>query len=551
MATLIVLSPPSPGMRCLLQKSRQTVLGRDSTCDLILNKRSISRFHAQVTLSQGTYYLEDMRSTNGTFVNGTKVQSRTSLKDGDRITIHDVPIAFLLSDDAVMDVPTMSQTSPLHPVSSVTLADSGPNLTIQNGVPSANRGRLKILIEIARDLGSTLEIKEILPRILDLLFRMFPPAVIGEIYLRGEGQHLVPVAMKHGREADSTDLTGAPFNLDLIHHVFESAQGMVQNEPVENLEMALDGFQQSIMCAPLPGPNSIPCGVILLETNDSSYLFSEDDLEILSAVAVLAGQAIGYSQAHEIVVQHDMTIRQMETARQIQLGMLPHKSPEVTGYRFAHFYAPAEKVGGDYFFYEMLRDGRVILGIADASGKGLPAAMNIARFAGEVRFRIATSPTLKVALANLNQFVNDGAEECMFITSCLCVLDPQQHVVALANAGHLPPLRKAGATGAVEELMGPHRNFPFGIVDHFDPHPWMVKVDPGDQILLFTDGVTEAMNPGNQLFGTARLSEAFAQSQGDIAEVVEQIVQQVCHFRAGRPKNDDMTIVGCERIVPT
>lgn len=545
MAQLILLAPPSPGTRIVLQKSRQTILGRDPTCDLVLNKRSISRFHAQVTLTQGAYVLEDMRSTNGTFVNGTKINQRTSLKDGDRITIHDIPLTFSLSDD--VNSPPPPETAPVQ------TDQESPSLSESDAMPlvkmggSPHRGRLKILIEITHHLGRTLEIKEILPRVLDLLFRMFPPAVIGEIHMQNENQRLVPVAMKHGREADSTDLTGAPFNLDLIHQVFHSGQGMIRTEGGGDADSALDGFQQSIICAPLLGANSTPTGVILLETSDSSYVFTDDDLELLSAVAILAGHAIGYSQAHEIVVQHNTTLRQMETARQIQLSMLPRQSPQVTGYRFAHHYNAAERVGGDYFFYEMLRDGRFILGIADASGKGLPAAMNISRFAGEVRLRIATSPTLKSALSSLNQFVIDGSDECMFITSCLCVLDPQQHVVAIANAGHPHPIIKHGATGQVEELMGTRRNFPFGIISEFDPHPWIVKLEPGDQILLFTDGVTEAMNPRNQIFGVNRLLDVVARATGDIQEMVSEVVRGVDDFRQGRVANDDMTLVGFER----
>ncbi|WP_437229556.1 SpoIIE family protein phosphatase [Planctomicrobium sp. SH661] len=546
MATLIVLAPPSPGTRVVLQKGRQTVLGRDPTCDLVLNKRSISRFHAQVVMAQGTYYLEDMKSTNGTFVNGSRVQNRVSLKDGDRIAMHDIPLAFFVSDSVNLNE---EQTQRLRTEAEVQL-EPEVDLDMNRATTGVStlRGRLKILIEITRDLGSTLEIKEILPRVLDLLFRMFPPAVIGEIHLLDEEQKLAPVAMKHGREADSTDLTGAPFNLELIQKVFESGQGLVHTEGANDPALALDGFHQSIICAPVLGAESKPCGVILLETNDSSYLFGEGDLEILSAVAVLAGQAIGYSQAHDIVVQHNMTIRQMETARQIQLGMLPRNRPAVRGYAFGHHYAPAERVGGDYFFYEMLRDGRVILGIADASGKGLPAAMNIARFAGEVRLQIATSPSLKSALASLNQFVIDGAEECMFITACLCVLDPQQHLVAIANAGHPPPLLKRAHDNTVEELTSQRRNFPLGIASVFEAHPWTVKLEPGDRLLLYTDGVTEAMNTRNEMFGTARLRESLGGSFSSIDDLVQEIVKDVGVFRDGRTANDDMTIVGVERL---
>jgi serine phosphatase RsbU (regulator of sigma subunit) len=525
-----------------VQPHRHAVLGRDPTCDLILNKRSVSRFHAQIITDHGEFFLEDNSSTNGTFINGKRVDRRVALHDGDRIVIHDIPLVFFLSDEvsAAEEETIRAPESPLE--TQRTVSDLSAAFA-----SSAIRGRFETLLEITRHIGGSLDQEEILPRVLDLLFRMFPQALMGEIHLVDDHNTLRPVAMKHGREADSTDLTGAPFNIELISSVFETGKSHLRTEGPEDARLALDEFCQSTICAPILDPASGPFGVILLETDDASHMFGDDDLELVSAIAVLAGQAIGYSRAHEIVLQHHNTVRQLETARQIQLGMLPRALPDISGYSFCHHYAAAEKVGGDFFFYEKMRDGRVILGIADASGKGLPAAMNIVRFAGEVRLRIATSPTLKAAVASLNDYVIAGADDCTFITTCICVLDPRQHVMAIANAGHPPPLLKRPGRAEVESLVSNRRSFPLGIAAEFELHPLIVPVLPGDQIVLYTDGVSEAMNPRSDIYGFERLINSTA-SGDSISSTINGIVKDVSLFREGRAPSDDMTLVGLERL---
>ncbi|HWL11333.1 MAG TPA: SpoIIE family protein phosphatase [Planctomicrobium sp.] len=552
MPTLIVFGQPSPGNQKRIQKQRHLVVGRDPTCDLVIPRQAISRFHAQVIASRDSFYLEDMGSTNGTFLNGRRLAKREPLSDGDRITLHDVSIGFFLADQVdenqlngngytastFPDQPDELRISP--PAESLSpIVSPGP------GVVNL-KGQLTSLIEITRHLGSSLQLEEILPRVLDLLFRSFTQAVWGEIHLVDPDGHLRPVAMKHGRDADSTDLTGAPLNLELIQKVIASGRGVIAKEESNDSGLALDEFDQCTICVPILGAESIPCGVILLQSNGAPCGFSEDDLDLVSAVGVIAGQSIGYARAHDVVLQHNESERQLETARHVQLSMLPRESPQVEGYDFFHEYCAAQKVGGDYFFYEKMRDGRVIFGIADASGKGLPAAMNIMRFAGEVKLRIATAPTLKSAVSRLNQFILEGAEECMFITACIGVLDPEKHLLTFANAGHPPPLLKRRGNSQVAEIVQSSRSFPFGISEALEVHPIHFQIEPGDQVLLYTDGVSEAMNPRNELFGMERLSESLMNSSGGVQQSIEDLVKDVTRFREGRANNDDMAIVGFE-----
>jgi len=411
--------------------------------------------------------------------------------------------------------------------------------------PKIIRGRLESLIEIARSFTSSFDLSEILPKVLDLLFCMFPQTNQGEIYLENENEDLVPVAIKKDREADSADLTVETFNEDIVHEVFTTGKGLIRNEGTQD-PSALSEIT-SVLSVPIIGHEGKISGAILLESIDANNAFNNADLDLVSAVAVLAGQAIGYSRAHDIVVRHAKTARQMETARMLQISSLPDERPELVGFQFAEYYSAAEQVGGDYFFYEPLHDGRIVVGIADASGKGLPAAMNIARFGAEVRLRIATLPSLSDAMSKVNQFVSRG-ESTAFITCCICVIDPRMHSVTVVNAGHMPPICRNTIDNSVRQLTNRIGSLPLGIMTTDEYHPDIFELAPGDQILMYTDGVSEAMNEDRDILGIPKLLEIVSDAPPTIDAAVKHVVNAVAVYSDDAPQSDDLTIVGFQRL---
>lgn len=550
MATLVVLGQPTPGAKKQLQKHRHLIVGRDPTCDLVIQRHSVSRFHAQVVSSNGHYFVEDIGSTNGTFLNGHRLLKREELSNGDRITIHDVLIGFYLSDQVDENVLQLLPTFEQNHESTVNGSLNVSPISAPGGTGAGNlKGQLLSLIEITRSLGNCLQLDEILPRVLDMLFSSFSQATTGEIHLRDATKPLRPVAMKHGRNADSTDLTGAPLNVDLIQRVISSGQGVISAEEASGTELAIDGYYRCTICAPILGTDSIPCGVIILQSDGSSYGFSDGDLNFVSAVGVVAGQSISYAHAHEVVLKHIESERQLEIARNVQLSMLPRSPPAMRGFDFFHYYSAAERVGGDYIFYETTRDGRLVFGIADASGKGLPAAMNVMRFAGEVKLRIVTSRNLKSAMRSLNQFILDGAEECMFITACIGILDPRKRTVTLANAGHPPPLLKRRGVPQIEQITSQQRSFPLGISEAISIFPVTIQLELGDQIFLYTDGASEAMNRKSELFGIERICASLLSSQGSVKQTIQDLVTNIQAYRNERIDSDDLATVGIECLM--
>ena len=541
MPGLVVLAPPAQGARYALDQQRDAVIGREGYCDVVLMKRTISRKHARVFFDGQQYQVEDLGSAHGTFLNGRRVSKATPLKDGDRINIFDVPIAFCTADAPQMDTSqfVLGQTQ------TVTLTSLPPTRTQSAALGYGNR--LHSLLEITRRLGSSLNVEELFPRVLDLLFDIFPQADIGEIQLIDGTGSLVPVAMKHGRDDDSSIITRVPIGSELAKQVVVSGQPLVKSVESGDEESVLDVDGSNTLCVPIVGPSRAKLGTILLETEDDHRIFTDDDVEMIGTIGILTGQAIEYAKAHAAVLRLDQTHRQLETARQIQMRMLPRQRPNLPGYFFESHYEAAESVGGDFYFWDTLPDGRVMMGIADACGKSLPAALLMAQFASEVRHCLATAETLKLAMHSLNQFVC-GLDEG-FITFCLCLLDANTNLLTVMNAGHPTPLLRHHDTGEVESLANGKSSFPLGISSQEKFYPMHTLLRPGDETYLMTDGLTETMAADNSLYGFSRLASQIGAAQPSLFARVSAIIADLANFRGTRRPSDDTCLLGIAREV--
>lgn len=534
MASLVVMGPPLTGTTFPLSMQHECIIGRSGFCDVVLNKRSISREHARIVERRGEYLLEDLDSVNGTFLNGRPIHSPVPLQDGDRINLYDVPIRFFRFEE--------SKT----PSSGSMLAYQDPvSATDCERLPNRLRVRLDNVLGIIQQLGHSLDVNVILPKILEILFRTFPQASSGEILLVEKDGHLSPRATKRGNEVDGSTATDMPGDYSLSRQTLEAGVGSIHNAGDESCESALESTFSSTMYVPIViGPTRSALGIVILETEDSQAKFCEDDLAFVSGAATLAAQAIGYARAHEVVVEHELTRHQLETARQIQLRMLPTESPQVPGYSFAQYYSAAQIVGGDAYIYHRLSDGRLMLAVADASGKGLPASLRIAEFISELRHCISSATSLKAAMDELNRSVCRSDSD--FITFCLVVLDPQKHTLSIANAGHpLPRLRKRN--GTVFQVGENRTGFPLGVLLDNPCHPVTIKFDVGDELVLYTDGVSEAFNPAGDIFGMERLDDCLLDQVTNATERVNRVIAAVNHFRQGRKQSDDLCIVALTR----
>lgn len=535
------------------------VLGRHPDCDIVLDYVAVSRRHARIVREADAYYVEDLRSRNGTFVNGQLVEDRRRLEEGDKLAICDLLFSFHISDPDLPPPPAAQVAAPALGAASALLVDDPPvpsgSSTVMSRVDVSGgsaglrlevnaEAKLKALIEISQSLGGTLGLSEVLPKLLDSLFKIFVQADRGFVILREpRSGRLVPQAIKHRRGDGAQTIR---LSRTIIEQVMAAKQAILSADAAadERFELAesIVEFQiRSMMCAPLLSGNGDALGVIQIDTLDQRSRFSRQDLDVLAAVACLAGQAVENAQLHEAALRQRIIERDLALAHEVQRSLLPAQPPRVEPYEFFAYYEPAHEVGGDYYDYVDLPDGRVAVVLADVSGKGISASLLMARLSAETRFCLAAEPTPGAALGRLNRTFCSRGWEDRFVTMVLSVIDPARHEVTLVNAGHLPPLlRRAG--GEILAVSEDETRLPVGVDPEIEYPQCVVSLAPGDSLTLYTDGITEAMNERGELFGLQRLRTQLAVQVEAVEQLGRRILDHVRSFVGTHRQSDDMCL---------
>jgi phosphoserine phosphatase RsbU/P len=238
----------------------------------------------------------------------------------------------------------------------------------------------------------------------------------------------------------------------------------------------------------------------------------------------------------------------LELARGVQRGLLPLRLPEVPGYEFFAHYESAYEVGGDYYDFILLPRQRVAVLVGDAAGKGVVAALLMAKLSADARFCMLTEPDPAAAITKLNSLMIHSGIADRFVTLVAAILDPGSHTVTLVNAGHPPPLIYHRTTRTVEEAISNERTgFPLGVLDGFEYASCQVGLEPGDSILAFTDGVTEATDIQEIQLQTKGVYAAVQGEAYSTRGLGEQVVKVVKQFATGRSQSDDIALVGFGR----
>ncbi|MCG6157415.1 SpoIIE family protein phosphatase [Rubinisphaera margarita] len=542
MARLEVISGPHSGTTYSLRSNGVTAVGRDGTSDIVLPVRSISRHHAQIFCDGDHYFIEDLGSVNGTCVDGKRIKSRQQLHEGSRINFYEIHLVFHKNESSG-EIPTFTP-EPFDRAQEQAVNNHTVSVPAENNVWGTKR--FQYLLDINSKLAGSLNLDEILPKVLDILFEIFPQSTNGRILLVEEDGELVPYACKAGRDDNSSILTQVPLGSELASTVLESGKDMLSNSDAFS-ESVLDEDVCSTMCVRLLNPDRAPLGVIEVETTDDQSMFHDDDLHVLRSVADMTGLAIAYARAHAQQMARARHQQQLEMAHEVQMRMLPRDRPEVTGYTFSDFYAAAGQVGGDFFYYRWLKANQLVVAIGDICGKGMPAALKMAHMNTHLHHVMGTARSLKVAMHRLNQGAFNDPTDISLITFVLCIFNVQKHELTIANAGHIPPLRRRAGSTAVEYMQHEKDGLPLGVEKDFEYHPMTYKFDPGDLVVLCTDGITEAMDGQSNLFGMDGLENSILKSRPNADQAVSTLVEDVRIHTRGKRQQDDMCIVSVSR----
>jgi sigma-B regulation protein RsbU (phosphoserine phosphatase) len=269
--------------------------------------------------------------------------------------------------------------------------------------------------------------------------------------------------------------------------------------------------------------------------------FDPDDLELFTALCSMAAIAIENAKMHRSLMEKQRFVKDMEFARTVQESFLPQQAPEVQSYKFSAHYTPAQAVGGDFYDFIRLDRERTGIVIGDVSGKGVPAALYMAKLGSDLRTLAFTEGDPAAALTKLNVLLAERSRRGMFATLLYIELAGGTGRLTMANAGHLPPLIKK-ADGSVRKLLAAG-SAPLGILPTLSFIPQSASLEPGDTVVLYTDGIIEAMNARDELYGYERLESLIAISPADPDALKAAIVDDVNRFTGLSPQHDDMTLV--------
>jgi serine phosphatase RsbU (regulator of sigma subunit) len=274
----------------------------------------------------------------------------------------------------------------------------------------------------------------------------------------------------------------------------------------------------------------------------------EDDVRFLRLIANQAAIAIEKARLHEEEAQHRLLEKELALARQIQLSLLPRACPSVAGWDCAALYEAAQIVAGDFYdVFELPGEpGRLGLVIADVVGKGVSAALFMALSRTMIRTAALSNRSPAEALTHANRLIRNDSHSDLFVTTFYAIVDTDTGTVAYANAGHNRPLWLHTSTGQIQELAA--EGIVLGIFDEIELEERHVQTAPDDILLLYTDGITEAMNSTRQQFGADRLASVLAAQAGSTAEgLVEAVVRAVREFAGSNLYADDLTLLVLKR----
>ncbi len=412
--------------------------------------------------------------------------------------------------------------------------------------------KYRLLLEISRKISRTLELQEILDQILESV-RLAIPHDAGGIFVLHENVPLAPgPAANLIAGMASTGFDGRPEASDpmlrsgqgIVGHVIRTAETVLAPD-VRGDPRYVPGRSQtrSELAVPIVS-NAQVIGALNLES-DQPAAFGEADAELLEFFAAAAAIAIEKALLHRQVVEKQRLESQLRIARQVQAGLLPSAPPELAGYDLAAVNLPTWEIGGDYYDYIPLADGRLGLVVADVSGKGVPAALIMATFRAALRTALRRDGCATGVAEEMNRVLLEVTGAARFVTAVYGILDPASGRFTYVNCGHNPPLL-LGADGRREVL---DRGGPaLGLVLAAGYEVGEVTLLPGELLALYTDGVVEPADAAGQEFGRDRLEARLRDNAGRPAgDLVLSVVDATRTWVERLGYADDFTLVVVQR----
>lgn len=411
--------------------------------------------------------------------------------------------------------------------------------------PSADR--LALLYSVTQVFSSSLDVTEVLNRVMDEVVA----AVHAErgFLMLYDAQQRLTFRSARGLEQQTIEAPEFQVSRSVVERVAQDGLPLLTSNAQSDAWLggraSIIGLGlRSILCVPLQIKQTT-LGVIYVDNHLQAGIFSRDDLDLLVSIAASAAIAIENARLYQVAVEKGRLERELQMAREVQRSLLPQQTPALPGFEIAAWWLPAREVSGDYYDYLKTDPDRLIVVIADVSDKGMPAALLMALTRSTVRACLTGAPSLAAGIANANRLLAADAANGMFVT-LFCAEIGSDGDVTYVNAGHNPPLL-VGA-GGITELR--RCGAALGLFEDATYSQRQVRLEPGDFIVFYTDGVTDAMDPAGAEFGKERLLALIrAQRQTTAPALAASLAAALQTFTAAAPAADDITLVIVRRTL--
>src|SRR6267378_4408190 len=409
--------------------------------------------------------------------------------------------------------------------------------------------KLRMLLDITKTISRSLDTDEVLNLVMDTLDSLIPYDAAG-IYLvkctrplaerNGEVDETCVFHTEAVRGYDIADLQELRLKMGegLIGHVAIRGKPFIAPDvSKEPRYINARARTRSELIAPIISNDEV-IGVFDLES-DELNAYSEDDLEILMLLASQVAIIIEKVMLHDSLIEKQRLQTQLEVARQVQLELLPARDPQLEGFDISAYNFPTEEVSGDYYDWVRIYDDQIGVVIADVSGKGVPAALLMAFLRASLRAATHIGYAPHISMSKVNYLLWESIERNQFVTAFYGVLDATNGTLAYSNAGHNPPLllNVDGSARFLEQ-----GGVPLGMFRDTRYYEFYLTLEPGQVLVLYTDGVTEANNPEEEEFGKDRLVESVRAARGLTAsEMIAAVQRDVAQWTDGRGAHEDVT----------
>ena len=522
-------------------------IGRKAENDLQLLSDTVSRQHAEILFENDTFYLIDVGSKRGSYVNDQRIE-RCALQHQDRIRIggdEDQQIVFL--DESVERAAAIFDSSPSLTISSIA----------KDRITSANEELQKLarFIEVNQAFKFSLTPDDVLCLIVDAAIEI-TQAERGFLMLRNQAGDL---EFKVARDRNRNWLVGNEFTMSrsVVEESFKQNRSVIINDSKESAAIfARESVRsldlRSIACIPLRRFQMSEnmdattmlkrdvIGVLYVDSHVIGGTLSQTSLRLLESLAFEATKSLENVRLMHEESEKKQIEQELGMARQVQVALSPTSFKQPDHFEVAAHNIPSRYVGGDFYDLISLNENRYAFALGDVSGKGVAAALLAAMAQGALQATFAAGLPLTDAITGLNKALVQRSASNRFITLFCAVLDPDGHFTYI-NAGHNLPIL-ARASGETETLTT--KSVLLGAFDFVEYKPKQTRLNPGDVVVIYTDGVTEAVNAANEMFGDERLERLVKESVNLGANQIKQrILDEVLSFTGDLPQGDDITLI--------